>query len=104
MVQDDVLENYYHSKEPCVLGCDDALVSGVKLLTHENPHLIIFEIGEGTGTIAVPLVEALVSSGKTIPFKSYCFTDTGNGFLEKTRIKFASLGGGLMSFRQFDVD
>lgn len=102
MVQDDLLGKYYHSKDASVSGCNDALVNAVKLLTHENPYLMIFEIGGGTGTIATPLVEALVSSGETVPFKNYCFTDISNGFLEKARIRFASLGG-LMSFRQFDA-
>ena len=102
MVQDDLLGKYYRSTDAAVSGCNDALVNAVKLLTHENPHLTIFEIGGGTGTIAAPLVEALVSSGKTVPFKNYCFTDISNGFLEKARSKFASLGG-LMSFRQFDA-
>ena len=102
MVQDDLLGEYYRSADACVSGCNDALVNAVKLLTHENPHLTIFEIGGGTGTIATPLVEALVSSGKTVPFKNYCFTDISNGFLEKGRSKFAFLGG-LMSFRQFDA-
>ena len=99
MVQDDLLGEYYRST---VSGCNDALTNAVKLLTHENPHLTIFEIGGGTGTIATPLVEALVSSGTTVPFKNYCFTDISNGFLEKARTKFAFLGG-LMSFRQFDA-
>ena len=102
MVQDDLLGEYYRSKAATVSGCNEALVNAVKLLTHENPHLTVFEIGGGTGTIAAPLVEALVSSGKTVPFKNYCFTDISNGFLEKARTKFASLGG-LMSFRQFDA-
>lgn len=102
MVQDDLLGKYYRSKDASVSGCNDALVNTIKLLTHENPHLTIFEIGGGTGTIAAPLFEALVSSGKTVPFKNYCFTDISNGFLEKARNKFASLGG-LMSFRQFDA-
>lgn len=103
MVQDDLLGKYYQSEEACVAGCNDALVHAVKLLTHENPHLAIFEIGGGTGSIAAPLVEALVSDGKTVPFTNYCFTDISHGFLEKAKIKFASLGG-LMSFRQFDAD
>ena len=102
MVQDDLLGRYYLSKDGSFSGCNDALVNAVKLLTHENPHLTILEIGGGTGTIAAHLVEALVSSGKTVPFKNYCFTDISNGFLEKARIKFSSLGG-LMSFRHFDV-
>lgn len=102
MVQDDLLGKYYRSADASVSGCNDALVNAVKLLTHENPHITIFEIGGGTGTIANPLVEALVSSGKTVLFKNYCFTDISNGFLEKARTKFAFLGG-LMSFRQLDA-
>lgn len=102
MVQDDLLGKYYRSTNASVSGCNDALINTIKLLTHENPHLTIFEVGGGTGTIAAPLFEALVSSGKTIPFKDYCFTDISNGFLEKARNKFASLGG-LMSFRRFDA-
>ena len=103
MVQEDFLGKYYQSRDAPVSGCNDALVHAVKSLTHENPHLTIFEIGGGTGAIAAPLIEALVSSGKTVPFKNYCFTDISNGSLEKARIKFASLGG-LMNFRQFDAD
>ena len=89
MVQDDLLGKYHRSIDAAVSGCNDALINAVKLLTHENPHLTIFEIGGGTGTIAAPLVEAVVSSGKTVPFKNCCFTDLSNGFLEKARTKFA---------------
>ncbi len=103
MVQEDLLGRYYQSRESSVSGCNDALVHAAKLLTHENPHLTIFEIGGGTGGIAAPLIDALVSSVKTAPFTNYCFTDISNGFLERARIKFAPLGG-LMSFRQFDAD
>ena len=102
MLQDDLLGKYYRSVDAAVSGCNDALVNAVKLLTHENPHLTMFEVGGGTGTIAAPLVEALASSGRTVPFKNYCFTDISNGFLEKARSKFAFLRG-LMSFRQFDA-
>ena len=103
MVQDGLLGKYYQSRDAPISGCNDALVHAVKLLAHENPHLNIFEIGGGTGAITVPLIEALVSSGRTVPFKNYCFTDISNGFLEKARDRFANLGG-LMSFRQFDAD
>ena len=98
IVQDDLLGKYYQSKDASVSGCNDALVHAVKLLAHENPHPTIFEVGGGTGAVAAPLVEALVSSGKTAPFKNYCFTDISSGFLEKARVRFASLGV-LMSFR-----
>ena len=98
IVQDDLLGKYYRSIDAAISGCNDALVNAVKLLTHENPHLTILETGGGTGTIAAPLVEALVASGKTVTFENYCFTDISNGSLEKARTKFAFLGG-LMSFR-----
>ena len=103
MVQDDLLGRYYRSPSAYGSGCNDSVVNAIKLLAHENPHLAIFEIGAGTGTIAAPLFEALGSGGKTIPLRNYCFTDITPGFLEKARIKFASLGG-LMSFHQFDTD
>lgn len=103
MVRDDLLGKYYQSKDASVSGCNDPLVHAVKLLAHENPHLTIFEVGGGTGAIAAPLIETLNSSGKTVPFKNYCFTDISSGFLEKARIRFASLGR-LMTFRQFDAD
>ena len=102
MVQDHLLGKYHQSEDACVAGCNDALVHAVKLLTHEDPHLTIFEIGGGSGATAAPLVEALVSGGRTVPFTNYCFTDISHDCLEEAKIKFASLGD-LMSFRQFEA-
>ncbi|KAI9721406.1 MAG: Type I Iterative PKS [Chrysothrix sp. TS-e1954] len=75
----------------------------VGLLGHQNPEMKVLEIGAGTGSATLHLLNALSDEGATIArCTSYDFTDISTGFFETARERFSKWRE-LMNFRKLDV-
>ena len=79
MLENDMLTNIYAKGH--------ALKSGLSMFRdwfalqgHKKPDMRILEVGAGTGSITLPVLEVLGGKGgKTPHFGSYCFTDISPG-------------------------
>lgn len=91
-------ESYYR--------CYEQLAKYIKLVQFKNPNLRILEIGAGTASTSMPILEALYSnsgvSGKT-RLETYTFTDISTGFFEKAREKLDKFHDSL-DFQKLDIE
>ncbi|KAK8109398.1 hypothetical protein PG999_007535 [Apiospora kogelbergensis] len=88
MLEDGLLTRYYEH-DPASKRCNPALAAYVGLLYECNPDLRILEIGGGTGSATLPVLEAMearLSSSSSASFQ-YTFTDISAGFFENARAK-----------------
>ncbi|KAK8014373.1 hypothetical protein PG990_007669 [Apiospora arundinis] len=101
LMADDLLANTYHRG----LESEEKgyMLNYVALMAHKNPGMQILEIGAGTASTALPILQALGGSEGTPPrFKSYTFTDISPGYCEKARETLAPWVP-YMEFRSLDI-
>lgn len=103
MVEDDLLNQYYESLDGYRQSYRNAVLC-VEKMAHQNPHMDILEIGAGTGSATLPILESFGGKdGKSIPrFHHFKYTDISTGFFEKAREKFHDWDS-LMSYQSLDV-
>lgn len=86
--------------------CHEQLAKYVKLLQFKNPNLRILEIGAGTASTSMPILEALYSnntvSGKARR-ESYTFTDISTGFFQNAEKKLDKFQESL-EFKRLDIE
>lgn len=86
--------------------CHEQLAKYVKLLQFKNPNLRILEIGAGTASTSLPILEALYSN-KGAPGEarreSYTFTDISTTFFQTAEKKLEKFQESL-EFKRFDVE
>ncbi|OAQ57609.1 polyketide synthase [Pochonia chlamydosporia 170] len=62
----------------------------IDMMAHKNPNMKILEIGAGTASSTLPILEKLGGANGTAPrFSSYTFTDISVGYFEKAKTKLA---------------
>ncbi|TPX07065.1 uncharacterized protein E0L32_011053 [Thyridium curvatum] len=93
MMQDGLLTRHYEDDMATHRG-NQALSKYVAGLGELNPSLRILEVGAGTGSATLPILEALSGGhdeGHDIAplFSNYTFTDISSGFFESARKKLA---------------
>lgn len=97
MVRDDMLEAYYRCNGMSKL-LSDTCAEMVLKLAHQNPNMKIIEIGAGTGSTTMPVLQAL-----GLKFAHYDFTDISSGFFERARTEQKEWSGKI-SYRRLNVE
>ena len=101
MVEDDLLSQCYHEDEGRRRNCAQ-VAAYADLLAHKHPDLKILEIGAGTASTTLPLLEAL-GKGYKRRFGSYTFTDISSAFFEKAE-ELLKDWSKLLSFQRLDIE
>ncbi|CEJ59647.1 hypothetical protein PMG11_08264 [Penicillium brasilianum] len=103
MVEDDLLNQYYESLDGYRQSYRNAVLC-VEKMAHQNPHMDILEIGAGTGSATLPILESFGGKdGESTPrFHHFKYTDISTGFFEKAKEKFHDWDS-LMSYQSLDV-
>lgn len=103
MVEDDLLNMYYESLDGYRQSYRNAVLC-IEKMAHQNPHMNILEIGAGTGSATLPILEGFGGKdGKSTPrFSHFRYTDISTGFFEKAREKFHAWDS-LMSYQSLDI-
>ena len=97
LFNDSLLQEYYHKAHdaPYVL---QRIRTYVDAMTHKNPGLKVLEIGAGTGSATVSLVD---NTKHDLRFSEYAFTDISPSFFEKAKERFNSE---CMVFKTLDIE
>lgn len=92
MLDDNRLERYYRTLENARQTHEQAAFY-IKLLGNKNPHMKILEIGAGTGSATLPILEALGDGqdGRSPSFARYDFTDISPAFFDQVRDEWAKV-------------
>jgi acyl transferase domain-containing protein/NADPH:quinone reductase-like Zn-dependent oxidoreductase len=86
--------------------CHERLAKYVQLLQFKNPSLRILEIGAGSASTSLPVLEALCgnqSDNKRIKLDRYTFTDISSGFFPKAEEKLKDFEG-IVEFKRLDIE
>ncbi|KAL8810423.1 MAG: hypothetical protein Q9200_002591 [Gallowayella weberi] len=71
---------------------------------HKRPGMKILEIGAGTGSVTLPILQVLGGAeGRTPRFGSFCFTDISTGWFEKAKVKFQPWQGRI-EFKKLNIE
>ena len=102
MLKDGLLERFYQSNillSQTYTQC----TRWIKIFGHQKPHMRIIEIGAGTGSATVHILNALSSDDLTTSrFASLDYTDISPGFFERAKEKFERWDG-LINYRRLDI-
>lgn len=102
MLKDGLLERFYQSNillSQTYTQC----TRWIKVFGHQKPQMRIIEIGAGTGSATVHILNALSSDDLATPrFASLDYTDISPGFFERAKEKFERWGG-LINYRRLDI-
>ena len=102
MLNDNLLEGFYRdnvSLTSAYIKC----ASWIEILGHQNPHMRILEIGAGTGSATVHVLEVLGKRGPTARFGHYEYTDISSGFFERARERLNDWGE-LIGYSKLDIE
>lgn len=94
---DGLLQEYYRDAHdaPYVLN---RVKTCVDAMAHQNPGMKVLEIGAGTGSATVSIMDALGSNDR---FAEYAFTDISPSFFEKAQEQFDNER---MVFKTLDIE
>jgi acyl transferase domain-containing protein/SAM-dependent methyltransferase len=71
---------------------------------HKSPGMKIIEIGAGTGSMTLPVLQILSKSSGSMPrLSSYCFTDISPSFFEKASETFEQWSS-LMEYKRLNIE
>ncbi|KAL6719561.1 hypothetical protein ACLMJK_003803 [Lecanora helva] len=101
MMENDLLSRTYHEDEGRRRNCAE-VAAYVDMAGHKQPDLKILEIGAGTGSTALPVLESL-GRGFKRRFESYTFTDISSGFFEKAEDLLQDWNESV-SFQRLDIE
>lgn len=103
MLKDGLLERYY--QDSISLHLTNIQCSRwIKELGQQNPQMRILEIGAGTGSATIHVLNALTNEAWAAPrFASLDYTDISTGFFERAKEKFIKWGG-LINYRRLDIE
>ena len=104
MFSEDMLEKYYSS----YLGLQKGYAICSRwighYLSHQNPAMKILEIGAGTGSTTIPILQSLSNQNGLPPrFGHFCFTDISAGFFERASTRLGTWGD-LITYRTLDIE
>ncbi|KAK3170550.1 putative secondary metabolism biosynthetic enzyme [Lepraria neglecta] len=104
MLEDDLLSRFYAEFNSYQLRYT-AAASYIERLAYQNPALRLIEIGGGTASATVPVLEALGGGAteRTATFAAYDFTDITSGFFETAKAKLSPWGQ-LVNYRKLDIE
>ncbi|KAL4893541.1 hypothetical protein BDV59DRAFT_207648 [Aspergillus ambiguus] len=85
--------------------CHEQLAKYIKLMQFKNSNLRILEIGAGTASTSMPILEALYNSGVSGKTRreTYTFTDISTGFFQKAAEKLEKFQESL-EFKRLDIE
>ncbi|KAJ5484831.1 hypothetical protein N7539_004819 [Penicillium diatomitis] len=103
MVEDDLLNQYRQSLDGYRRSYDNAVLC-IEKMVHQNPNMNILEIGAGTGSATLPILERLRGKdGASVPrFNQYTYSDISTDLFEKAREKFHDWDS-LMTYQLLDI-
>ena len=106
LMKDDLLYRVYSNDS--TNRCHFQLENYVRLLQFKNPRLRILEIGAGTASTTIPMLEALAAAtqataGAEVKIDKYVFTDISSGFFEKAQTKLANWQD-VVEFKKLDIE
>ncbi|ROW09729.1 hypothetical protein VMCG_02438 [Cytospora schulzeri] len=100
LLEDDLLGRHY--SEYTLFSSHYAQVAEyMKAVVHKNPNMKILEIGAGTGSASMPLMESIDRSGRLL-LEEYTYTDISSGFFERARSKFSQWSDQI-DFKTLDI-
>ncbi|KAK3934736.1 hypothetical protein QBC46DRAFT_462469 [Diplogelasinospora grovesii] len=100
LIQDDLLGRLY--SEYTLFNCHYAQVAEyMQALVHKKPNMKILEIGAGTGSASMPVMESINRNGRLLA-EEYTYTDISSGFFERARNKFGQWAGQI-DFKTLDI-
>lgn len=102
LLKDGLLERFYESN----ILLDQAYTQctrWMKVFGHQKPQMRIIEIGAGTGSATVHILNALSQDNLAAPrFATFDYTDISPGFFERAKERFERWGG-LINYRRLDI-
>ncbi|RJE19312.1 polyketide synthase [Aspergillus sclerotialis] len=101
LMSDSLLQGIY-MEDPGMQRCSLQAAEYARLLGLKNPNLRILEIGAGTGSATLPILDAL-TGGKRNLFQHYTFTDISSGFFPKAMEKFSKWKDS-MTFQALNIE
>ena len=104
MFSEDMLEKYYSS----YLGLQKGYAICSRwighYLSHQNPAMKILEIGAGTGSTTIPVLQSLSNHNGLPPrFGHFYFTDISAGFFERANERLGSWRD-LITYKTLDIE
>lgn len=88
MLQNDMLTTIYAEGHAFRSGLP-MFKEWFDLQGYKHPDMKVLEIGAGTGSVTLPILQVLGGTGGRTPrFGSYCFTDISSGWFEKAQELF----------------
>ena len=100
LMENNLAERVY-AMDSCVQTYQ-RLAAFIGELARKKPCLKVLEIGAGTGSITLPILQAH-TAGKDAIIGSYTYTDISSGFFDQARSKFRPWIS-LMEFRTLDIE
>ena len=101
MLEEDLLYRVY-AENMSIQQCYLHMAEYLKLLSFKEPFMKVLEIGAGTGSATVHVLEAL-SHQEGMWLGNYVFTDISSGFFEKAKPKFEEFAG-YMDYKMLDIE
>ena len=103
MTQNDMLTTIYAEGHPLRSGLS-MFKEWFDLQGFKHPDMKILEIGAGTGSVTLPILQVLGGTGGRTPrFGSYCFTDISTGWFEKAQELFKPWQGRI-DFKKLNIE
>ena len=102
MLKDALLERFYQdiiSLNQSYTRCSH----WVRELGYQNPQMRILEIGAGTGSATIYVLNALTKEGTAPSFASLDYSDISAGFFERAKEKLERWSG-LVHYRRLDIE
>lgn len=101
LLTDGNLLGRLYSEERCA-RCITQISAYCGELGRQNPNMKVLEIGAGTGSATLPILQALQSSGKILA-SSYDFTDISSGFFPAAQELLADFEN-ILEYKTLDIE
>ncbi|MCJ1227644.1 hypothetical protein MMC12_004300 [Toensbergia leucococca] len=101
MLHHQLLERWYQGYDPLQQSYAITAQWIRKCFSHQVPHMKVLEIGAGTGSCTIPLLEAL-NVGDHPLLSRYTFTDISAGFFGRARDRLKRWGE-LIEYVKLDI-
>ena len=104
MFSEDMLEKYYSSYLGLQRGYAICSRWIGRYLSHQNPAMEILEIGAGTGSTTIPVLQSLSSQNGLPPrFGHFYFTDISAGFFQRANERLGTWDE-LITYRTLNIE